>query len=88
MFNELPRKISLFNKNIDVNFLNINADVLRGDSLPGFFFIDVPPNANGFLLILKHMCISVVWTKKHYFIFVSHSKDDVDKPVVMVILLF
>ena len=79
LFNELPRKISLFNINIDVNFLNINAGVLCGNSLPGFLFNDVPPNANGFLLILKYMCISVVWTKKHYFIFdshISHIKDE------------
>ena len=76
LFDELPRKISLFNIDIDVNFLNFNAGVLCGNSLPGFLFNNVPPNANGFLLILKHMCISVVWTKKHYFIFDSHSKDE------------
>ena len=53
LFNELPRKISLFNINIDVNFLNINAGVLCGDSLPDFFFIDVYGAPEGTKLLSK-----------------------------------
>jgi len=31
--------------------------------------------ADGALLILKGICISVIWPKKHYFLFDSHSKN-------------
>ena len=47
LFNELPRQISLFNTNIDIDFLNINVGVLSGDNVPGFLFIDVNANADG-----------------------------------------
>jgi len=52
--------------------------VLTACSQTGLIFNRNKPDstADGALLLLKGICISVIWTKKHYFLFDSHSKNE------------
>ena len=79
MFDELPKQITLFETNVNIDFLTNTYGVLYDCNLPGFLFKNAPSNADGLLLIIKGLCISVTWTKKHYFLFDSHSKNEFGK---------
>ena len=78
MVPELPRQILLFESQIvQVEFKTNKFGFLNSQSVPGSLLDrNVPSDANGLLLLLKGLCVSIVWTKKHYFLFDSHSKNE------------
>ena len=78
MVPELPRQILLFESQIvQVEFKTNKFGFLNSQSVPGSLLDrNVPSDANGLLLLLKGLCVSIVWTKKHYFLFDPHSKNE------------
>ena len=78
MVPELPRQILLFESQIvQVEFKTNKFGFLNSQSVSGSLLDrNVPSDANGILLLLKGLCVSIVWTKKHYFLFDSHSKNE------------
>ena len=78
MFSELPREIPLFKSAVRVDFMENKFGFLNASSVPGSSLLDkqVSSESNGLLLLIKGLCISVVWTKKHFYLFDSHSKNE------------
>jgi len=70
--------VSIAFSNIKIEMLESKYGVLTVCSQTGLIFNrnKRDSTADGALLILKGICISVIWTKKHYFLFDSHSKNE------------
>lgn len=78
MFSEPPDEIPLFESAVRVDFMENKLGFLNANSsVPGSLLDkQVSSESNGLLLLLKGLCISVVWTKKHFYLFDSHSKNE------------
>ena len=79
MIPDLPNSLFLLKTNIRVEMLESTYGVISGCNQTGLILPrnqKVDYNAAGVLFILKGICISIIWTKKHYFIFDSHSKNE------------
>ena len=81
MFDDLPQFMLLYDNRVDIDFLHNQSGILTSkNNLPGFLFDNMPVDASGLLLILKGICISVIVQQRHYFIFDSHSRNELGLP--------
>jgi len=77
MFTDLPRKIELFDSRIDISFLQNHFGIVNACSIPGSLFKKQSSSeSDGLLLLIQGLCVSVVWTKKNFYLFDSHSKNE------------
>ena len=78
MFSDLPLEIPLFQSRVQVEFKeNKFGTINRGRHVPGLLLDKkVSSESDGLLLLIKSMCVSVVWSKRNFFLFDSHSKNE------------
>ena len=78
MFDELPRHFFLFESQaVHVVFKENKVGALNSQSVPGSILDrNVSSDSNGLLLLLDDKCLSILWTKRFYFLFDSHSKNE------------
>ena len=77
MVSELPKEISFLETNIEVEYLEEKIGLINGNCSVGILFErNMSSNFDGLLFLIKGICISISWTKKSYFLFDSHSKNE------------
>ena len=79
MVPELSRSFELFESQVvQVDFKTNKFGFINSRSVPGSLLDQnvSSSDANGILLLLKGLCVSIIWTKRHYFLFDSHSKNE------------
>ena len=76
MFSDLPREIFVLNSTFVFEFCENKYGLLSYQSVCGSFINKkIQSDVDGFLLIIKGLCISVTWSKRFFFLYDSHSKD-------------
>ena len=76
MFSDLPREIFVLNSTFVFEFFENKYGLLSYQSVCGSFINKkIQSDVDGFLLIIKGLCISVTWSKRFFFLYDSHSKD-------------
>ena len=77
---QLPREIKLMNENVAIGFLGLKCALISSKSYIGSIIDkDLDLRADGFLFIINEKCVSVTWNKRFYFLFDSHSRDNLGK---------
>ena len=80
MFNELPRKINVMTHTFSIDFLDNHSGLLNWRSVPGSIIgTNINPSADACLLIIEGKCISITWNKSYFFLFDSHSRNNLGK---------
>ena len=77
MFSDLPREVKIMDFSFNTEFLDDPVSkLINFNSVCGTIFDGkLNPQADGCLMILNGKCTSVVWNKKNFFLFDSHSRN-------------
>ena len=80
MFSELPREINILESKFYIEFLENDYGLLHYYSVYGSLIDRKSLSiSDGFLLIVNKKCISVMWNKRAFFLYDSHSKNNQGK---------
>ena len=76
---DLPKEVCIFDSIVGIIFLENTFGLLSGGEISaGFIFKKpIPTHSNGFLFLMKELCVAVTWTKKLYILFDSHSRNSI-----------
>ena len=76
MLTELPNNLCLLGSTLTVNYLENRFGFISSTSKTyRFLFKWIMTKSNGLLFMMKGLCISIIWNKKNYFLFDSHSRN-------------
>ena len=73
---ELPRLVTLSRTDCAVDLLENNFGFISFGQVNPFLAQAFRAGGEGFILFLKGICISILWTQRAYYLFDSHSKDN------------
>ena len=78
MFSDLPQENNIKDWFFSIKFLDDPKSKLVNCNSVAWTIFDkkIDPQADGFLMIIDEKCISVMWNKRNFFLFDSHSRDN------------